>query len=49
MIQNLLLGALLLAMLYGVWMWHAKRSDPASYASSSGFAIFENTLNENKV
>jgi hypothetical protein len=43
------LAALFVALLVGAWMWHAKRSDPASYASSSGFALFEESLSKNKL
>lgn len=43
------LGAIFVLMLAAVWMWHARRSDPANYASSSGFAKFEEALLQTKL
>lgn len=43
------LGVIFVLMLAAIWMWHARRSDPASYASSSGFAKFEESLSQNKL
>ena len=49
MILTVILMLAFLAALYGIWQWHATRSDPASYPSSSGFALFEQSLSANKI